>query len=612
VSAIVAAVGPGLSPATRQWVADATALLRRAGPDGDGVRVHERWGLGHARLDTGADEPIQPITLDGRTWLTADVRLDDAATLRARLGGRGVRIAPSACDAELILHAHAVWGRACVEHLSGEFAFALWDGDRGRLVCARDQLGVGQLVFAEVDGQLIAASAVDALVLHPQLDDELDEDALADALVVGFPTAPTATAYRRARRLAPAHVLISSGRGAHPRRYWRLPACEPLASLARAEDYAARFRELFDAAVAERITGDRVSVHLTGGMDSTSVTATAHAVLAARGAGAASLRAVTCVMGGRSHDREWDYASTVAASLGIEVDVIDGSTLAATDPFAPPLPWTPEPVPYRWTAQDYAMAGVPAAHGPVALTGVAGDALLMFAPDWWLEWLAHGQLGRLARAVGDERRMFGQRPRVWLRHLVYARLRDRPDLSAIAAPDWLDADFAARNHLTERVRARAAAARAGRADVRRLAEDPVWSISFTWGDPAFTGLPVRFRFPFADLRLVGFVRRLPPSPWLVDKRILREAMADRLPDMVRRRPKTPLVREARPGTDPQSLARLRAFVAEAPEVERFIDRAALESRLARFAADPADHALDRELTLPLGVIMWLANRRAPR
>ena len=236
MSAVVAAVGRVLGPDTVAWVAQATALSRPTAPDGDAVWVGDQCGLGHAFLRTSAVERAEPVSLDRSTWLTADVRLDDRERLAARLRGRGRDATIALSDAELVLHAYAAWDDGCLDHLQGDFAFALWDGRRRRLLCARDQLGVVPLHYARVPDGLLVATAVDALLLHPAVSDELDEEAIADFLLLGHYSDFEATAFERIRRVPPAHVLTWQDGDVRVRRYWRMPRWEPLVSFRRPED----------------------------------------------------------------------------------------------------------------------------------------------------------------------------------------------------------------------------------------------------------------------------------------------------------------------------------------------------------------------------------------
>ena len=607
MSAVVAATGTRLSPEARAWVTQATRFSRIAGPDGDAVHLEDRCGLGHAWLRTSPLEVAQPMSLDGRIWVTADVRLDGRADLIADLRARGRHVLITVSDAEVVLHAYAVWGQQCLEHLEGDFAFALWDGPRQVLMCARDQLGVIPLHYARIPGGMLVASATDALMLHPAVSDDLDESALADFVLTGVYRDFAATAFKGIRRLPPGHAMVWSPGRERLWQYWRLPRWDPLIRLPQPRDYVERFRELFDAAVADRITTDRLAVQLSGGMDSSSIAASAQAALATRGAPPEALRAMTAVLGGASGDREGEFAALVAQALGIQVDWIDGSTMPADDPHSRPLLVTPEPTPYRATAFEYETARRPSQHAPVTLSGIAGDALLWFSPWYWSEWLAHGRVLRLARAYGDHFHLFGARPHPHLpaipKYVWSRRVGGRQPL-----PAWLDPDFAAR--IGARQRQTPPTPRAADLDVRSLAGKPLWSTMCTWGDPSFTRLPIRFRCPFLDLRLLRFTGALPPEPWLINKRILRDATVDRLPAAIRGRPKAPLVDAPRPGQSPADCGRLRAFVRDAPGLDRFVDREALVSAMTD-AHDSTARRADDALVLPLGLAHWLVHWSRP-
>lgn len=604
----MAAAGAPLSPQSRVWVAQATMLSRFAGPDGDAVHLEERCHLGHTWLRTSPLEVAQPITLDGRIWVTAYVRLDGREEVIADLRACRRDISNGASDAEVVLHAYAVWEQQCLDHLEGDFAFALWDGPRRQLFCARDQLGVTPLHYAPITDGLLVASSTDALMLHPAVSDELNETSLADFLIAGRYRDFGATAFEGVRRLPPAHALAWCDGKMRLWQYWQLPRWERLLRLPQPQDYTERFGELLDRAVAERITTDRLTVQLSGGMDSTSVAASARAALKDRGVPNQALRAVTAVLGGSSGDREGDFAALVAEALDITVDWVDGSEMRANDPRSTPALVTPEPTPYRRTGFEYETARRPANHAPVALTGIAGDALLWFHPWYWGEWLAHGQIVRVAQAHRDNVRLFGTRLHPHLKSLPQY-LWSRHVGARQPLPAWLDPDFAARTHA--RQRRPALTLKAVHQDVRSLAGDSLWSTLFTRGDPSFTRLPIQFRHPFVDLRLLRFITSLPPEPWLINKRILRDTTADRLPTAIRRRPKTPLASAPMPGQSAANTEQLSSFVMEAPGLDRFVNKACLVEILRDNGA-PTAQRRNREPELPLGLAEWLVHWSRPR
>jgi asparagine synthase (glutamine-hydrolysing) len=609
VSVVIAAAGRAgaLDAVTLTWVADATAYASFAGPDGNRTESGEGWALGHCLLRTGQGESgTGPITLDGRVWLSADVRLDDRAGLIAELTSRGARPDAAADDAALVLHAYAAWGERLVDHLAGDFAFALWDTNRRTLLCARDQFGIVPLHYTVAGDQVLVASSVELLLLHQGVDAALDETAIADWLLLGHATEFESTAFAAIRRVPPAHIFRVTPGDLVVRRYWRAPEYPPLLRFGRPEEYVAHFRGLFERAVADRIAPGAISAQLSGGMDSTAITAFAHR-LRANGAADGELRAVTAVLGGGSGDLEGEWASLVARALGIPHELIDDSQRVPVDPFAAPELLTPEPTPYQWTDWQYELARVAARHGRTCLSGLGADLLLGFAPWYWVQWLAAGQVRRLAVAAGDQARLFGDRPHPHLRFLARYLLAQwqRP---ASAPPEWLGKPLGARIDAAGRLRDRSRQA-AWTADRRSLTRDPIWQTWFTWSDPTYTRLALRVRQPFMDLRLLDFAARVAPHPWLVRKRILREATADVLPSEIRERRKTLLVAAPRAGTSAGDRERLAELVRAVPDAERFLDTSALVAAiLGRRDGDPHDGVLDR----PIGLVQWLAHWKRPR
>ena len=240
----------------------------------------------------------------------------------------------------------------------------------------------------------------------------------------------------------------------------------------------------------------------------------------------------------------------------------------------------------------------------VALTGIGGDQLLMFLPSYWLDWLRQGRLGLLAAAAWHHLRLFHRPPAAYW-WAAFHHLRHRSD-RVTQVPDWVEP-----SSLTS------LAARARTLDTQRCKQagtlDPsLWSAFFGWADPGFTRLQLHFRHPFFDVRLVEYLRSLPPVPWFPNKMLLREAMRPVLPDALLTRPKTPLVRDPeqavirQQGFPPGTLQMVAGFAG----LDRFLDRKKFARRLeiAREAPTLTCHALSRSLAL----VQWLRYRRRPQ
>ncbi|MDB4998098.1 MAG: asparagine synthase, glutamine-hydrolyzing [Myxococcaceae bacterium] len=171
MSGIVALYRLDGAPASRAIAGAMLEAQRHRGPDAQACRVDGSIALGHCLLATTPGDAFvrQPLH-DGKAdrWLVADVRLDNRAALfAAGLGGQ--RAHDEVSDAELVLAAYDRWGDRGVEHLVGDFAFALWDAPRRRLFCARDHLGVRQLYYHRDVRTFRCASEMQPLFADPSV-----------------------------------------------------------------------------------------------------------------------------------------------------------------------------------------------------------------------------------------------------------------------------------------------------------------------------------------------------------------------------------------------------------------------------------------------------------
>ena len=258
-------------------------FLAFRGPD-----AHETWmetsiGLGHTLLRTTRESfgERQPAVFEGRYWITADARLDGRSELLAALDLSGCGIGHSVPDSELILRAYAKWGAACVEHLRGDFSFAIWDATTKQLFCARDQFGIKPFYYAIVGSVVIFSNTLDCIRRHPAVSGRLNDLAIADFLLFDMIREPGATSFADIQRLPPAHTLVCGRDGISLRRYWVLPVSAPI-HYKRPSECVEQFRELLDQAVADRLRTNSVAVLMSGGLDSPTVAASAQRVTSAR------------------------------------------------------------------------------------------------------------------------------------------------------------------------------------------------------------------------------------------------------------------------------------------------------------------------------------------
>ncbi len=232
-----------------------------------------------------------PVTGGGGRWtLVADVRLDNRAELCAALGIDAARAATLA-DSAIMMAAVERWEEAAIDRFYGDFALALWDRDRARLLLARDPLGEKPLHYHLGSRFFAFASMAKGLHALPEIPPAPDPEAVA-AFIALMPENGPETFFAGVSKVVAGHIVIVTRDGVRTERWWR-PEPRDL-GLKSTEDHAEALREHFDRAVAERLRGAKgeVASHLSAGLDSSTVTATAARLLAPSGGRVAAYTAV--------------------------------------------------------------------------------------------------------------------------------------------------------------------------------------------------------------------------------------------------------------------------------------------------------------------------------
>lgn len=260
------------------------ASIGHRGPDGAGVWSLGPMGLGHRMLWTTPEslhEKLPLVNESGEIAITADARIDNRDDLIALLGIPG-RSRERISDSQLILHAYEKWGEHCPERLLGDFAFAVWDGRRQVLFCARDYFGVKPFYYHGSDQAFRFASEIKALLCLPQVPRSLNEARVAEYLMLMLDD-KAATLYRDIFRLPPAHTMTVSREGIRLQAYWSLDPSREL-RLGSDAEYAEAFRGIFTEAVRCRLrSAFPTGAMLSGGLDSSSITCAARELLAQEG-----------------------------------------------------------------------------------------------------------------------------------------------------------------------------------------------------------------------------------------------------------------------------------------------------------------------------------------
>ncbi|MGB6484584.1 MAG: asparagine synthase-related protein [Candidatus Acidiferrales bacterium] len=568
-------------PVDRELLQRMARWLSFRGPDAQQIWTDGAIGLGHAAHLIRGDSAraLQPESLGTGTWIAADVRLDAREELITELRGHGQDAHIWCSDAQLLLHAYDAWGEECLDHLMGDFAFGLWDARRRQLFCACDHFGIRQLYFSQTDSYFIFSNTLDCVRLHPDVSDRLNDAAICDFLLFGMNYEEGTTSFADIKRLPRAHWLRWSANGLEVREYWRPPTDGKIRYKKRGE-YVEHFNELLGKAVADRIRADSVGILLSGGLDSSSVAAVCHEIGARQGH-PRELHAFT-VTNENSGDSDGPAARAVADALQIPIHCSSANNTPLFGGWGSDGVHWPEPVDHPLAAGMLPQFREIAGHVSALLSGEGCDNLMICEPGQHLRRL--WREGRRARAAFDA-----------VEHVV-ARFQS-PDglrgplrriyrsLSAGALrssfPEWISPELVERLGLKERwsnpILRIPWNEHAQHAKGYASLFLPQWKYMFERQDPAYTRAAVEVRYPFLDLRLVGYLLAIPAMPWFFRKFLLREAMRGRLPEKIRKRPKTP-VRQ-----DPliEALRRSETFDFSKErltgEVDRYVHRDAVES-----------------------------------
>jgi asparagine synthase (glutamine-hydrolysing) len=264
----------GLAPEDPGRLRSAARLLAHRGPDSEGHFSDFRCALAFRRLKvldlTPAGE--QPMANeDGSLHLVFNGEIYNFGDLRSQLEARG-HLFRSRCDAEVLLHGYETWGAELLPRLRGMFAFALWDGPRGKLFLARDPLGVKPLYFAERRERLLFASEPKALFATGWVEPEPDGVAILEALTLRYVPAPR-SGFRDVEKLPPGHLAEAEKGRLTYRRWWELPppAAGPEPPKGGASSFASKppLEDALRAATHRRLVSDApLGAWLSGGIDS--------------------------------------------------------------------------------------------------------------------------------------------------------------------------------------------------------------------------------------------------------------------------------------------------------------------------------------------------------
>jgi asparagine synthase (glutamine-hydrolysing) len=540
--------GRSQEPVRAGLIEHMTSLIAHRGPDDHGAHIDGPLGLGVARLSiidvNGGHQPMCNET--GEVWVTFNGEIWNYKELRRRLLQNGHQFRTQS-DTETIVHAYEEYGVDCVKHLHGMFGFAIWDRPRLRLLLARDKVGKKPLYYTQVDGDLIFASEIKALLAHPRVKREADVQAMADFLSVRYVPAP-ATLFAGIYKVMPGHWLLYENGTVRQQCYWDYTfSATPPGSI---DECLRGIKAHVHRAVEERMSADvPVGAMLSGGVDSSIVSGimtklTDHKVK-------------TFAVGFDHPDySELSYARMVAEHFGTDhYDlVIRSSDLTR---YWPLLTWhRDEPVSEPSDLGVYLLSLLARQHVKVVLSGEGGDEVFAGYPKYAVDWMA--KYYQLLPTAARERLL-----QPLLEHLPYGMRKLQQAARTLSQPApqrWIDWFGIFNGRLKENLLSpnfRASINMDSGREFRRWLEnspqpDDMSSMLYldtrTWlpdnllmkGDKMTMAASLEQRMPLLDYRLIEFAASIPSAIKLRGfraKYLLKRTFADFLPQRVLTRKK---------------------------------------------------------------------------
>jgi len=407
VSGIVGFFNRDARPADDGVLARMSAALGHRGPDGEGRRLAGAAALAHQHLWATPEEvgEVQPLVGASGAVLVMDGRLDNRDELLGAL-----RLPPTASDAACALAAYETWGAAFPEHLNGDFAIAVYDAPRHRLLLVRDPIGVRPLYYCRSGGLVAFASEIKALLAHPAIPAVPDDEGLADYMLVASRPIERQdiTCFAGISAVVPAHRVVVTAERLTAERYWDFDRSREL-HLRSFGEYVEAFRERFVVAVRRRSrAAHHVAVSVSGGLDSSSIWCQAETLRRAGQVVAPGVIGVSYVGAEGTAADEQRYLREIEQAYGVSFDripiepllgVVEGAEAqvgAVEAPFAD----------YMWGVTRAVHARARQAGSRVLLSGHWGDQVL-FSPEYLADLVRRLAVRQVLRHTRTYERYFG-------------------------------------------------------------------------------------------------------------------------------------------------------------------------------------------------------------
>jgi asparagine synthase (glutamine-hydrolysing) len=581
-----------------------TRTMACRGPDASGLWFSPHAALGHRRLAViDIEGGKQPMTAEEGGGTVAAMTYSGEAynfrELRAELAAAGVRFSTQS-DTEVVLRAYLAWGDDFVDRLNGMYAFAIWDTRREELLLVRDRLGIKPFYYAPTPHGVLFGSEPKAILAHPEFEGVVNLDGFRE--LIAMTKTPEISPYSGIYEVRPGQVVTVSRNGIRKRRYWQLEAIPHTDDL---DTTVATVRELLLDIINRQLISDvPLCTLLSGGLDSSTVTALAADALKRTGEGPVRSFAVDFV-GYEEHftadvirpTPDTPFAHDLARHVAADHRDIILSTADLMDPANLREMVTSFDYPVNWgdgfTSLLLLFRAI-RAQTTVALSGESADEV--FGGYAWFHDPDSVNADVFPWMAGTKMRMAEPT-------LLEPGLRQRLNLEEYRRACFRDAR-AEVPHLPE-----------GSVDAheRRMREVSYYHLTrfVNWlldrKDRTSMASGLEVRVPFCDHRLVQYVFN---TPWAMktfdgrEKSLLRAAARDFLPESVAERKKVPYPATQDPTYETALRERLGKLLTEDGPALPLVDRTRAEA-VAAGDTDDDFHRTDIEFVLMLDT--WLRD-----
>lgn len=564
-----------------KWTGTLIAMrqaIAHRGRDQTGEYLGENVGMAHTRLSirdvVGGRQPMCRRSGGADYVVVYNGEIYNTEEIVPELRKRGY-VFETTGDTEVLLYAYMEYGLSCAAMLNGIFAFAIWDGRERRLVLGRDRLGVKPLFYTLRGGLLVFGSEIKALFQHPEITPQADEDSFRELFAVGPARTPGNGVFKGVRELLPGNLAVFSQNGYSERPYWTLEARPHTDSYRETVEKTAFL--VRDAIRRQMVSDVPVCSFLSGGLDSSIITAAASEYLAAKGG---TLNTFSFDFTGNSQffqansfqpTRDRPYVDALLSLLPVRHTYLECDAESLADLLYDAVRAKDLPGMTDIDASLMFFCALVKKHNKVALTGECADEIFGGYPWFYREELLGADGFPWSHDMAARTCLLRDDVAAKLDLAGYARARYEDALKGVPALPGENSEESRRREVSC-------------LNIRWFMQTLLDRM-----DRASMACGLEARVPFADHRIVEYLYNV---PWHMkyrdgmEKALLRDACAGMLPPEILYRKKSPYPKTYDPAYEAVLSRRFRSVLADrSAPVNQLIDR----DRAERFLASPKDY-----------------------